>query len=247
MGIYAVYDEDTIWATVPEWRNDFLHPVDLVEDIMIGYGLGNFQPEMPQDFTVGRLSPAEELGRKVKDLMVGLGFQEMMYNYLGSKREYVDNMRFPAEKCIFISNPMSENYEVVRPSVIPSLLESESVSAHAPFPHKIFEVGKIAFLDEKENSGTTTRNSLGFLASDSVMGYNEVSSIVNTLFYFLGKEYQLSALEGDGRFIPGRCARIMLGEQDVGVFGEIHPAVLENWGSQTPTIACEVDLDLLMN
>ncbi|MBJ2355805.1 phenylalanine--tRNA ligase subunit beta, partial [Sphaerochaeta sp. S2] len=199
------------------------------------------------DFTVGRLSPAEELGRKVKDLMVGLGFQEMMYNYLGSKREYVDNMQFPAEKCIFISNPMSENYEVVRPSVIPSLLESESVSAHAPFPHKIFEVGKIAFLDENENSGTTTRNSLGFLASDSVMGYNEVSSIVNTLFYFLGKEYQLAALEGDGRFIEGRCARIMLGEQEVGVFGEIHPAVLENWGSETPTIACEVDLDMLLN
>ena len=247
MGIYAVYDEKTIWATVPEWRNDFLHPVDLIEDIMIGYGLGNFQPEMPQDFTVGRLSPAEELGRKVKDLMVGLGFQEMMYNYLGSKREYVDNMQFPAEKCIFISNPMSENYEVVRPSVIPSLLESESVSAHAPFPHKIFEVGKIAFLDENENSGTTTRNSLGFLASDSVMGYNEVSSIVNTLFYFLGKEYQLAALEGDGRFIEGRCARIMLGEEEVGVFGEIHPAVLGNWGSETPTIACEVDLDMLLN
>jgi hypothetical protein len=40
---------------------------DLIEDVMIGYGLNKFEPEMPQDFTVGRLSPAEEMGRKVKD------------------------------------------------------------------------------------------------------------------------------------------------------------------------------------
>jgi len=246
MGMHAICDNDVVYATVAEYRNDFLHPVDLIEDVMIGHGLNKFEPEMPQDFTVGRLSPAEEMGRKVKDLMVGLGFQEMMYNYLGSKREYVDNMNFPQEKCIFISNPMSENYEVVRPSIIPSLLESESVSAHAPFPHKIFEVGKVAFRDERDNSGTTTRNTLGFLASDSVMGYNDVSSLVNTLLYFLGKEFSLATLEGDARFIEGRCARIMIGQTEVGVFGEIHPQVLENWGSIMPTIACEIDLDLVM-
>ncbi len=246
MGMHAICDNDVAYATVAEYRNDFLHPVDLIEDVMIGHGLNKFEPEMPQDFTVGRLSPAEEMGRKVKDLMVGLGFQEMMYNYLGSKREYVDNMNFPQEKCIFISNPMSENYEVVRPSIIPSLLESESVSAHAPFPHKIFEVGKVAFCDERDNSGTTTRNTLGFLASDSVMGYNDVSSLVNTLLYFLGKEFSLATLEGDARFIEGRCARIMIGQTEVGVFGEIHPQVLENWGSIMPTIACEIDLDLVM-
>jgi len=246
MGMHAICDNDVVYATVAEYRNDFLHPVDLIEDVMIGHGLNKFEPEMPQDFTVGRLSPAEEMGRKVKDLMVGLGFQEMMYNYLGSKREYVDNMNFPQEKCIFISNPMSENYEVVRPSIIPSLLESESVSAHAPFPHKIFEVGKVAFRDERDNSGTTTRNTLGFLASDSVMGYNDVSSLVNTLLYFLGKEFSLATLEGDARFIEGRCARIMIGQIEVGVFGEIHPQVLENWGSIMPTIACEIDLDLVM-
>lgn len=246
MGIYAIESEGSIYATVPEYRNDFLHPVDVIEDVMIGYGLGNFAPEMPQDFTVGRLSKAEEMGRKVKDLMVGLGFQEMMYNYLGSKKEYVDNMAFPQEKCIFIANPMSENYEVVRPSIIPSLLESESVSAHAPFPHKIFEVGKVALIDSSDNSGTTTRNNLGFLASDSVMGYNEASSLVNTLFYFLGQEYGLAPLEGDGRFIEGRCASVVCNDVPVGVFGEVHPAVLEKWGSTMPTIACELDLDVLM-
>jgi len=246
MGIYAIYSDGNIYATVPEFRNDFLHPADLVEDIMIGYGLGNFEPEMPQDFTVGRLTPAEELGRKVKDIMVGLGFQEMVYNYLGSRREYATNMEVDGKQYISIANPMSENYEMVRPSIIPSLMESESVSAHAPFPHNIFEVGKVAFLDDSDNSGTVTRNNLGFLSSDSVMGFNEVSSLVNTLMYFLDKEYTLAPLEEDNRFIEGRCAAVMLGEAKVGVFGEIHPKVLENWGSDMPTVACEIDLDMVL-
>ncbi len=249
MGVYSVYDEKdgTIYATVPEYRNDFLHPVDLVEDVMIGYGLANFAPEMPGDFTVGRLSPAEEFGRKVKEIMVGLGFQEMMYNYLGSRREYIDNMHVDGSQYIQIANPMSENYEYVRPSVIPSLLESESMSGHAPYPHNIFEVGKVAFLCPEDNSGTVTKNYLGFFCADNVMGYNEASSYVNTLMYFIKKEYVLAELADDPRFIPGRCAALMVDGKKVGCFGELHPAVLESWGCSMPSIACELDLDMLLN
>lgn len=246
MGIFAIESDDTLYATVPEYRNDFLHPADLVEDVMIGYGLDNFAPEMPGDFTVGRISPIEEFSRKIKDIMVGLGFQEMMYNYLGSAREYVDNMHVDGKSYIHIANPMSENFEMVRPSIIPSLLESESVSGHSPFPHNIFEIGKVAYLCPEDNSGTITRNNLGFLASNSVMGFNEVSSYVNTLMYFIRKEYSLAPLEADPRFIEGRCAKVVVGGKEVGLFGEIHPAVLESWGCQMPAIACEMDLDSLL-
>ncbi len=47
---------------------------------------------MPRDFTVGRVSAAEEYGRKVREIMVGLGYQEMIYGYLGAKRDFVENM-----------------------------------------------------------------------------------------------------------------------------------------------------------
>ncbi len=247
MGIEAKADEKQVTVTVPEYRNDFLHAIDVVEDLMVGYGLGNFAPVMPEDFTIGRLSPVEEFSRKVKDVMVGLGYQEMMYNYLGSKREYIDNMNISGENCIFISNPMSENFEVVRPSIFPCLLESESVSGHAVYPHKIFEVGKVCFKDEKDNSGTTTRDYLGFLAADTQVGYNEASSYIQTLMYYIRKEYQLAENDGDNRFIPGRSAKIVVDGVEVGVFGEVHPAVLENWGCTMPSIMAELDLDLLLN
>lgn len=247
MGVYSVVEGSRIFITCPEYRNDFLHPVDVVEDVMIGYGLENFEPEIPKDFTIGRLSTAEEFGRKVKDIMVGLGFQEMMYNYLGSKREYADNMNISTDGMIFIANPMSENYEVVRPSVLPSLLESEGSSQHAVYPHRIFEVGKTAHLDSSDNSGTVTRNTLGFMLADNQAGFNDVNSLVNTLMYFLKKEYTLRAPGKDGRFIPGRCAEIVVDNQKVGVFGEVHPQVLENWGCAVPAVVCEIDLDCICN
>ena len=246
MGVEARVEGEDIVAECPVWRNDFLHAVDVVEDVMIGYGLENFIPVLPSDFTIGRLSPIEEFSRKVKGIMVGLGFQEMMYNYLGSRREYIDNMHITDEKCVFIANPMSENYEVIRPSVLPSLLESESVSGHAVYPHNIFEVGKITIKDDNDNSGTVTKDSLGFLASNARIGYNEAASYINTLMYFLRKDYTLGEVTGDERFIPGRAAAIIYKGNAVGVFGETHPQVLESWGCSMPAIMCEIDLDALM-
>lgn len=246
MDVEATFDGNTIKAVCPPYRNDFLHAVDLIEDIMIGHGLGRFTPVMPDEFTIGRLSKTEEMARKAKTLMIGLGFQEMIYNYLGSRKEYIDRMHISDEKAVFIMNPMSENYEVVRPSVIPSLLESESVSAHAPYPHKIFEVGKTCVRSDEDVSGTVTKNSLGFMVSDNRVGYNEASSYVYTLMYFLRKEYTLKGLEDDPRFIPGRAAQIIYDGKEIGVFGEVHPQVLESWGVEMPTVVAELDIGALI-
>ncbi len=246
MGVGATVKNGVVTVHVPEYRNDFLHGVDIVEDIMIGHGLGNFEPVMPADFTIGRLSPQEEFSRKVKNILVGLGFQEMMYNYLGSKREYIDNMHITVENAVFIANPMSENYEVIRPSVLPCLLESESVSGHAVYPHNVFEIGKIAVKDREDNSGTRTIDSLGFFSSNAAVGYNDAASYINTLMYFLRKEYTLSEVENDPRFIPGRAAYIIYKGEKVGIFGETHPQVLESWGCSMPSVMAEIDLDKLM-
>lgn len=245
MGVRASVKDDVITVRCPEYRNDFLHAVDIVEDIMIGHGLGRFEPVMPSDFTLGYLSAAEEYSRKVKKLMVGLGFQEMMYNYLGSRKEYVENMHISDEKVVFIANPMSENYEVVRPSILPSLLESESVSGHAVYPHRIFELGKVCYKDDSDNSGTVTKNNLGFLVADNQIGFNEASSYVNTLLYFLRIDYTLEPADGDQRFIEGRAARVISGGRQIGVYGEVHPQVLESWGCSMPAVMAEFDLDLM--
>ena len=229
----------------PPYRNDFLHEVDIIEDVMIGVGLDNFKPQRPNDFTVGKLSDVTLFSRKAKEIMVGLGYQEMIFNYLGSKRDYIDRMNVSADNVIEISNPMSENYQFVRPSIISSLLRAESAAGQAVFPHKIFEIGKVAFLDPKENTGTKTIQSLGFMTAVNNANFNDLASEVSSLLYLLDHKYDVKEVS-DPRFIPGRQAAIMVNGKQVGVFGEVHPQVLENWSITVPCVAGEINIEDLM-
>ncbi|MDR2499493.1 MAG: phenylalanine--tRNA ligase subunit beta [Treponema sp.] len=229
----------------PEYRNDFLHPVDVVEDVAIGRGLYSFKPQRPRSFTVGRLSPISAFSRKVKELFIGMGYQEMIYNYLGSRKDLVERMRGDGAGIIRIANPMTENYAYLRDSILPSLLQSEAVSSHAAYPHRLFEIGKIARRDGNENYGTATRQYAGFLYAGEDAGFNTLAGQLQTLFYYLSREYQAETLE-DSRFIPGRAAAVQYQGRAVGVFGELHPGVLENWGAVQPCAAGEIDLDALL-
>lgn len=245
MGNKVSVDGDKITVRIPPYRNDFLHEVDIIEDVMMGMELSSFPPEKPRDFTIGRLSPVTLFSRKAKSLMVGLGYQEMIFNYLGSKKDYIQKMNIEGQNVIEISNPMSENYQFVRPSIIPSLLAAEAGSGNAVYPHKIFEIGKIAFLCGEEVTGTRTRQSLGFLTAAGDANFNTAASEVAAVLHFLDHQYTVSE-SNDPRFIPGRQANIMVEDKIVGIFGEVHPAVLENWAIAVPCVAGELDVEELM-
>jgi phenylalanyl-tRNA synthetase beta chain len=239
------------------YRNDFLHPVDVMEDVMVGKTLAAFPPEKPRDLTVGRLSALTLFSRKVKMQMVGLGYQEMIFNYLGSRHDYIDAMHLDGEAAshvIEIANPMSENYQFVRPSIIPSLLGAESASGNAVYPHKVFEVGKVAYLDATENTGTRTVHTLGFLTAAPDANFNDLASEVASLLYFLGHDYKVQEAK-DSRFTPGRQAEILVtakgkgsdaSPQVAGIFGELHPALLEERAIGAPCTACELNLEQLI-
>ncbi len=244
-GVAGRYENGVITVSPPPYRNDFLHPVDIVEDVMIGRGLDTFDPVTPGDATVGRLTKEELFGRKVRDLMIGMGFQEMIYNYLGSKKDFIDKMTISGHDVLQILNPMTENYEFVRNSVAPNLLETESVSGHAVYPHHIFEVGKIVRLDAADNQGSVTRNSLGFLSAGADEGFNQTNSRIASLFYYLDVEFTVKE-SVDPRFIAGRAADLFVGGKKAGVFGEVHPQVLENWGIGVPASLADIDLDALL-
>ncbi|MDR3161327.1 MAG: phenylalanine--tRNA ligase subunit beta, partial [Spirochaetaceae bacterium] len=252
-GVSTPQEGVRVWP--PEYRNDFLHAADVVEDVMIGRGLGSFKPERPRDFTVGRLTPITLFSRKVKEILVGLGYQEMIYNYLGSRKDLVENMRGRGDRIIRIANPMTENYGYVRDSVLASLLASESVSGHSVYPHRIFEIGKAAYRNAAENDGASTRQFAGFLHADKEANFNTLAGQIQTLFYYMNREYEADEDagsftghegEGDPRFIPGRAAAIRYRGRAVGVYGELHPEVLENWGITVPCTAAEIDLDSLL-
>ncbi|OHD27722.1 MAG: phenylalanine--tRNA ligase subunit beta [Spirochaetes bacterium GWC1_27_15] len=240
-----IINNNSIIVEQPPYRNDFMHPVDIVEDVMIGYGVANFTPEMPKQFTIGKLTESTEFSRKIKDILVGLGYQEMVYCYLGSKKEYIENMCIPLNELIKIQNPMTENYEYVRNSILPGLLKSESVSGNTSYPHSIFEIGKIVSIDNADDSGSKTYNYLGFSYVGDDSNFNKIKSHVSVLFNYLSKEYSIEKHE-DVRYINGRCAKIIYNGNTVGHFGELHPQVITNWGISKPIAACEISIDMII-
>ena len=242
MGCSLSIDGDILTVRPPEYRNDFLHEVDVMEDVMMGMTVEYFTPTKPHDFTIGRLTPITLYSRKVKSLMVGMGYQEMIFNYLGSGKDYIEKMNIAGTDAgnavIEISNPMTENFQFVRPSILPSLLAAEAVSGNAVYPHKIFEAGKVAFRCEEENTGTRTRQQLGFLTASNNANFNDMASEVSTLLYYLDHEYTVVESQ-DPRFIAGRQASVLKSGKPVGIFGEIHPEVLENWDIGMPCSAAD--------
>ena len=243
-GHRSTVDGGSVVLSPPPYRNDFLHPVDLVEEVMIAREMSAFEPIMPEEYTIGRLSDAELFGRRVRDLMVGLGYQEMIYNYLGSWQDLVERMRISGDDVIEIANPMTENYAAVRNSALPNLLQSEAVSGNAVYPHRIFAIGEIATKDRAENTGSRTINTLGVLLADREAGFNDLTPVISGLFHYLVRKQELVEA-ADPRFIEGRTARILCGGRAVGIMGEVHPEVLQNWGITMPCACLELDLDLV--
>ena len=90
-----------------------------------------------------------------------------------------------------------------------------------------------------------TRTHIGFLTASASANFNSLASEVSSLLYFLDHKYDVVESD-DPRFIPGRQAAVIVNGEKVGVFGEIHPQILENWSITTPCAAGELDLESLM-
>ncbi len=120
-----------ISAAPPFFRDDLMHPMDVIEDLAISRGYDTFKPIMPHHFTVGSLSDIEFLSDRIRGLFVGIGFQEIISNILTSKNELLVKMNMPDERLVEISNVMSESYSVLRNSLVPSLLRVEAESSKA--------------------------------------------------------------------------------------------------------------------
>ena len=250
MGLEAEIDAGTVRVQPPVFRNDFLHAVDVVEEIAVGRGLDSFAPELPRDFTVGRLTPETLFTRQVREALIGLGYQEMVFYYLAGLDDLTRRMNRPAGGPITLENPMSESYSVLRDSNLPYLLGAESASQNATYPHLLFEVGKAVERSAADATGTRTYDILGMLYADSTAGFNEIGAHLSALLYYLGVGEHTLQETDDSRFLPGRAAQIRVGADEaadavVGVIGELHPQVLENWGIQMPCAAVEIDLSRL--
>lgn len=233
-------------AKPPLYRDDVMHPVDLIEDVAISRGYGRFRPVMPERATVGSLSAQELFSDQVREMMVGFGFQEIISNILCSRTELADRMGLPGIELVEIENVMSQQYNALRNSILPSLLRVEAASSKVFYPHRIFELGEVVKRDPGSKEGSRDMRCLGAILSHPSANFSELHSFLDLLFYYLGKEYRLEPVVHPS-FIEGRVGRILVGEKNFGVIGELHPLILENWQIAMPCAAFEVELNLFLS
>jgi phenylalanyl-tRNA synthetase beta chain len=234
----------SIKITVPAYRDDIMHPMDLVEDYAVSRGYETFEPVMPSQSTVGSLTQIEMLSDTVRGIMVGAGFQELMSNILCSAEE-LDYAMPEGEKLVEVDNVMSLAYSVLRNRVLPSLLNVETASSKAFYPHRMFEVGEVAVHDPAANMGSRTELNLGALIAHPEANFSEMHSSLDMLLYYLGVEYTLSPSE-QPLYLPGRCGSIVSGKQVLGYIGELRPEVLERKQITMPCAGFEITLDKIL-
>jgi len=238
----------TVKAKLPPYRHDLMHAMDVVEDVAMSRGYGEFSPVMPAQFTVGGLSRIEQTSDRARELMVGLGFQEIISNILGSPEHYRDAMRLGETewgKMVEVDNVMSLNFSCLRQWMLPSLLRVEAASSRAFYPHRLFEAGDVAIPDRTHELGSRTETVLGAVMAHATAHFSEIHSCLDVLFYDLGKEYSLEPVQHPS-FLEGRAGRILAAGKSLGVIGEVHPEVLEQWQIAVPVVAFEVNLSQLI-
>jgi len=237
-------DTDQVSAKPAPYRDDLLHPVDMIEDIIVGYGYDNFDAVMPRDFTIGKSAPVEDLSDKVRDLFVGSGFQEAFLPVLGSVENQTTRMNNEDAPVVVISNPMSEHYGCARSSLIPGLLSVEETSRRAPYPHNLFEVGEVALKDDREHYGTRTSTHLAAIVASEEANLSGIQSFLEALAYYFKFEYEVRAIDHP-TYLSGRVGEIVRDGKTYGLIGELHPQVLDNWGLAVPVSVFEVDLAIV--
>lgn len=244
MGYESVKVNGKLEVVIPPYRVDILHPVDVIEDICIGYGYDKLSPELPNLATIGKPHPLEKLSGRVRNLMIGFGFQEVLRPILTNPNDQFDRMCMKREKVVELENPVSKEYTCLRLWVLPSLMRVLASNKHVSYPQRVFEVGDVVIPDEKKDTKSRTVRKLAFVLSHSKANYPEIKAIVEGLLRNLTIQYEFVRVKHPS-FIRGRTAQIIIGEKRVGFFGEIHPLVLENWKLEMPVAACEINLEEL--
>jgi len=227
---------------VPAYRTDVLHPVDLIEDVAIGYGFDRIEPSIPQTATSGKLLTITRLKNKIRDLLVGTGYQEIK-SYVMSSPEIMNTKMRRNRPLTTTGNPKSRDYSVLRNSLLPVLLDFTAQNQHADYPQRIFEVGDVVMPDPREQTRTKQVPHVCRLIVDTCVNITEMLTEVGFILRNLGLASRIEfAADKAPEFIDGRAGKILIDGRPVGVFGEVSPEVLDNFGIGMPVVAFEMEL-----
>lgn len=228
-----------IVCTVPRYRTDISHAIDIAEEAAIGYGIFNMEPVFPASPTAGQKNSLSTYFGAIRESLTGLGMLESLNFSLTSREVQYDAFGISGkENMLSVDGSKSIEHEILRDSLVPSLLQSLSRNVHEEYPQKLFEIGKTFH----KNDIITESWKVGAVIAHADAGYTEIRSTMQALIKScFGKEVMTRAASNP-MFFNGRCADILIDGTVVGTIGEVAPLALENFKLRVPVAAFEIGL-----
>lgn len=237
----------------PTVRQDLREEVDFIEEIARMYGYDNMPVTLPKGNTEARKTRERALKDLTRDIMIAMGANEIQtYSFVSPKG--VDNVGVSKDvkerNFVRLINPLGEEYSVMRTILLPNMMEvlgrnySRSIRKV-----KAFEIGNTFYnnMNDKD-SLPDERDSLVIGCYGEGESFFTLKGMLEELFINLGMYGTEYTQESNyGAYHPGRCARIMIKDIELGIIGEIHPDVADKYGIETKCYCCELAFDQVMN
>lgn len=238
----TVIDSNNINCMIPSYRIDIFGPIDIVEEVAIGYGLYNLEPSLPEFRLYGNESKQNYFFDKIRLAMVGMGLIENINFILSNKDIHFKKMNLDKPNFFTVNNSKSDEHDILRQSLLPSLLFSLSKNIHEEYPQKLFEIGPI-FRPGKVNF---EKWSLCCVIAFNGVTFSDIRAVLQTLMEIcFSAKFETKPTENIS-FIRGRGADIIYKGSSIGQTGEISPLLIDSFKIKMPVAAFELDLTELL-
>ena len=227
-----------ILCNIPAYRFDIFGPMDLVEEVALGYGIQNLEPALSPSQTIGQTNPVSQNLKSLSQVMVGLGYLEALNSSLTSKRVLYEMTNRNSSKIISVRDSKSQEHTILRDSILPGLLENLSKNIHESYPQKMFETGSVF----SEGNPIDEKISFSGISAHQDANFTEIKSVLQSgLKTGFDLEIQTKTTSHPS-FEDGRCASVLVNNKTIGIIGEINSQIIENYKIRVPVVGFEISL-----
>jgi len=233
-----------IKCVIPRYRFDIFGPMDLVEEIALGYGIDNLEPKLSPSTTIGAKDSVTIKTNLMTKTAVGLGLLEVVNSSLTSKKILYELTKRNSSEMISVLDSKSQEHTILRDSLLSGLLENLSKNIHETYPQKLFETGVVF------TKGKPIRESinLAVVMAHKDTNFSEIKAILQSI---LRTNFKIEcktkpSSKNQALFVKGKYADIYVNDKKIGEVGEICNEILDNFRIRTSVVGFEITLSGLI-
>lgn len=241
-----IKEKDTLEIKVPSFRTDIWHDIDVIDDVARAYGFNKMEPSLTLVSTTGSVLPETEKEKMAKELLIGLGYNQAFTLALSSDDDQFRKMNVEQKEHIKLGSAAEKSINMIRCWLTPELIKFLWNNRNKPYPQKVFEINDVVLPNHEKDTLSENVKKLSCVSAHPSASFTEIKQVFEYLMNSFGVKYSLEESDS-GAFISGRRADVFVNGKKIGVFGEISPEVLQNWGIEMPMVALELKFDIFLN